>query len=133
MLPMPMRHPVWWTLLLIYAAAIFAVSHTPVSVGEPPFAHFDKLLHAAEFAVFLALAWKATGRRLLVSFLLTAVYAGTDELHQFFVATRVASSLDFAADLLGAAVALVVLEFSWRLWRSQRHRILDRIHSKVES
>jgi len=128
-----MKQGIWCALLALYAGAIFALSQFPVTVGDPPFPHFDKCFHAAEFALFFALAWKATNRRALLSFVLTAVYAGTDELHQLFVITRTASALDLAVDLLGATIALLVLEFGRRLWRFRRGRILDRIHSKVES
>jgi len=128
-----MRKPLWTALLLLYAGAIFALSQMPLKPGDPPFPHYDKCLHAAEFAVFGGLAWKATGRRARPAFLLGAVYAGTDELHQLFVATRSASSLDFAADLAGILFALAVLEFARRLWGIRRQRILTRIHSEVES
>jgi VanZ family protein len=127
-----MRRHIWCGFLVLYAGAIFALSQMPVTAGELPFAHFDKYFHAAEFALFLALAWKATNRRPLLSFALTAVYAGTDELHQLFVMTRTASALDLAVDLLGAAIALLVLEFGQRLWRLGTRRILGRTHSKVE-
>jgi VanZ family protein len=127
-----MTRRVWTAFLALYAGAIFALSQSPVAVSEPLFPHFDKCFHAAEFAVFFALAWKAMNRRALLSFALTAVYAGTDELHQLFVITRTASALDLAVDLLGATIALLVLEFGRRLWRFRRRRILDRIHSKVE-
>jgi VanZ family protein len=128
-----MRRRIWCSLLVLYAGAIFALSQMPITVGEPPFPHFDKCFHAAEFALFLALAWKATSRRALLAFVLTGVYAGTDELHQLFVAMRTASALDFAADLLGAMIALLVLEFGRRLWQFGRRRILGRVQSKVES
>ncbi len=128
-----MKQRIWCALLALYAGAIFALSQFPVTVGDPPFPHFDKCFHAAEFALFFALAWKATDRRALLSFVLTAVYAGTDELHQLFVITRTASALDLAVDLLGATIALLVLEFGRRLWRFRKRRILGRIHSKVES
>jgi VanZ family protein len=127
-----MKQRIWYAILAFYAAAIFALSQSPVTAPDLPFPHFDKCFHAAEFALFFALAWKATNRRALLSFVLTAVYSGTDELHQLFVITRTASALDLAADLLGATIALLVLEFGWRLWRFRRRRILGRIHSKVE-
>jgi VanZ family protein len=127
-----MTRRIWTALLALYAGAIFVLSQSPAAVSEPPFLHFDKCFHAAEFAVFFALAWKATNRRALLSFGLTAVYAGTDELHQLFVIARTASALDLAADLLGATVALLVLEFGRRLWRFRRRRILGRIQSKAE-
>ena len=127
------KQRIWCALLALHAAAIFALSQCPAPAGDPPFPHFDKCFHAAEFALFLALAWKATNRRALLSFVLTGVYAGTDELHQLFVITRTASALDLAADLLGATIALLVLESGRRLWRFRRRRILGRTHSKVES
>ncbi len=118
--------------MILYAGAIFALSHASIAAGEPPFQHFDKVFHAAEFALFFAVAWKATGRRLLPTFVLTAVYAGTDELHQMFVATRTASALDLAADLLGATIALLVLASGRRLLAFLSRRILGRIQPKVE-
>jgi len=128
-----MKRRLWIALLVLYAAAIFVVSHRSVSVGEPPFPHVDKLLHAAEFALFFALAWKATNRRFALSALLTVAYAGTDELHQLFVATRTASALDFGADLVGALLAALLLTFGGRLWAVLRARILRPSHSEVES
>jgi len=121
----PMKRRVWCGLLFLYAGAVFALSHLPVSPARPPFAHFDECFHAAEFALFFVLAWKATDRRTPLAFVLTAVYAGTDELHQLFIASRTASALDYLADLLGATIALLVLEPFRRLWRFRRRRILD--------
>ncbi len=128
-----MKRRIWWGLLILYAGAIFALSHAPIAAGEPPFPHFDKCLHAGEFALFFAVAWKALNRRVLTAFVLTAIYAGTDELHQLFVATRTASALDLAADLLGATLAVLVLVSGRRLWGLLSRRILARIQSKVES
>ncbi len=128
-----MRRWFWWGLLILYAGAIFALSHAPVAVGELPFPHFDKCLHAVEFALFFAVAWKAMNRRVLPTFVLTAIYAGTDELHQLFVVMRTASALDLAADLLGATIALLVLASGRRVLAYLSRRILGRNRSKVES
>jgi len=127
-----MRRRNWWALLILYAAAIFALSHTSVQSGALPFPYFDKLFHAAEFGFFLVLAWLATGGRSLRALGMTALYAGTDEVHQLFVATRTASYLDFAADLGGAALALAILLLCQRLWHILRPRILDPNDAKVE-
>ena len=127
-----MERRIWCVFLVLYAGAVFALSQMPVSGGELPFAHFVNCFHAAEFGLFLALAWKATNRRALLSLALTTFYAGTDELHQLFVITRTASALDLAADLVGAMIALLVLTLGQRLWRFGSQRILDRNRSKVD-
>jgi VanZ family protein len=131
--PITMKRRFWWGLLILYAGAIFALSQTPVAVGEAPFPLYDKCFHAVEFALFFAVAWKATDRRPLPAFVLTAIYAGTDELHQLFVTTRTASALDLGADLLGATIALLVLLSGRRLWGFLSRRILGRNQPKVES
>jgi len=67
----------------------------------------DLAFHAAEFAVFYLLAWRATGRSVL-AIVLSVVYAGTDELHQAFVPARTASAIDFGCDVAGALLAAFV-------------------------
>jgi len=122
----------WRALLLLYAAVLFTLSSLPMSPGRPILGipSGDKLVHAGEFAVFFLLASRALagpGRgRVLLAFVLTSVYAGTDEFHQLFVATRTASVLDWLADLAGAgAAALLTLgAFRSSLWRLRRLRIL---------
>lgn len=74
-----------------------------------------KGVHFVTFGVLAALIWRALGpsqgaaetrRRFWLALVLTAAYAGTDEIHQQFVPTRVGSLWDVAIDTLGAAVAL---------------------------
>ena len=106
-----MKRRIWWGLLIFCFATIFALSHTPVGADRPLFPHFDKCFHASEFALLFAIAWRALDC-LLPALLLSVVCAGTDELHQVFVATRTASGLDFAADVFGAAIALLLLSLA---------------------
>jgi VanZ family protein len=69
-----------------------------------------KLGHVSEFAVlamlwYRSLAWGARGwepRTALVAFGLSVLFAGVDETHQAFVATRTASVIDVGWDGLGA-------------------------------
>ncbi len=99
---------VWITVLVLYAGGIFVLSGLPLNEG-PAFLRFpgsDWLLHAAEFAIFFVLARKATGRTAF-AFLLTVVYAGSDELHQAFVSSRTASLADFGFDVLGGLIAVI--------------------------
>jgi len=114
----------WIVLLVLYAAAIVYVSHQPLAEGIAPFPHADKLLHACEFGVFLALAWLATGRRMGIAIVLALAFALSDEIHQAFVPTRDASGLDLLADAIGVAVACGLLHAGMPLWRRFRGRIL---------
>ena len=74
-----------------------------------------KLGHVSEFAVlavlwYRSLAWAGQVRRrkaALVAFALSLAFAGVDELHQAFVATRTASALDVGWDGLGALCGVV--------------------------
>ena len=122
----------WILLLILYAGGIFALSSLPLGEGRPslPIPGGDKVIHALEYALFYILAWKALPprRRFLSALLLTAAYAGSDELHQHFVATRTASLMDWLADLAGGAIATVLTSLLARvsLFKDTRFRILTR-------
>lgn len=75
--------------------------------------HTDKLLHALAYALlaFLATRWlhienrpKSRKTAIILAFLFTTLYGLSDEIHQYFVPGRFASSLDFIADMTGAAI-----------------------------
>ena len=121
-----MRQRTWIILLAMYAAGIGYVSHQPIGAGIPPFHHFDKVFHLAEFGLFMFLAWRATGRRLLLGWILTLAFAATDEWHQAMIAMRNASMFDFLADSVGASLVAAVLHRRMLLWRFFSARILGR-------
>ena len=127
---------VWSILLTLYAGTIFALSSLPLTGGEPllPFPNGDKLLHFLEFSLFFFLSWKAipVRRRVLCSLLITALYAGSDEIHQIFVATRTARLLDWLADFAGGAAAagLTILLVRTPLFTTWGRRILGRCGKK---
>jgi VanZ family protein len=81
-----------------------------------------KLIHFAQYALLALLWWRALRTRLdnrraaLGAFVLTALYAATDEYHQSFVEGRNGSPLDWLIDCAGAAVAC-----GWALRRSAVH------------
>jgi hypothetical protein len=119
----------WCLILILYAGGIFALSSLPMTGGQPlfNFPSGDKVLHFLEFGLFYLLAWKAVPRRrFFVAFLLMAFYAGSDEFHQIFVATRTASIFDWLADLTGGAAAagLIRLYARFPLLDFLRRRIL---------
>jgi len=121
-----MKQWTWIILLAVYGAGIGYFSHQPLGVGEQPFLHSDKLFHLAEFGLFLFLAWKATGRRLLAAWILSVTFAIGDEWHQSFIPTRDPSLLDIIADLVGASLVTAVLHRRTLLWRFFSTRILGR-------
>lgn len=84
----------------------------PGAVGLVP-APWDKLAHAALFALFGALAWIALGGRVPLASRfapLAAIAVGVaDEFAQSFAPGRVADGWDLLADAIGALVAVRVL------------------------
>lgn len=132
----------WWLLAAIaWCAAIFFVTGAPTSTGSSTqqlleryleispetaaginFA-FRKLVHLGAFAVLAVLFCNGLKkRRFLFAWLLTTLYAATDEFHQSFLPDRTASVWDVALDSLGAllGVGLVVL---FSTMRRQKRRM----------
>lgn len=122
---MPLRY---WIPSLIWAAAVFSLSH----MSHPPGTSLgpDYVLHFLEFGVFGAtLVWGMTAGlkrelpldKAVLAWLIAAVYAAADEVHQSFVPGRVSSFEDFVADAAGAAV-LIAGGYGLLRWRERRHR-----------
>ena len=90
-----------------------------------------KCAHMAEYALLALLVWRALRRPVRrdrrpwrwsqagFALLGTALYAGSDEIHQLFVPTREGKFADVMIDAAGAALALLALWLlgKWRkLW-----------------
>lgn len=113
-----------WIPAVLCAAIIFSLSH----LSHPPGLDLgpNHLLHLLEYSVFAStLLWGGSerfqkilsARQLLWFWLLGAVYAMSDEMHQFFVPNRDASFSDVLADVAG--VTLVILVYRLRRSRLQ--------------
>lgn len=104
-----------WLAPLVLMAVIFFFSAQPNldsglglidTIGR-------KLVHFAEYALLALLWWRAFRSRLddrraaLAAFVVTALYAASDEFHQSFVEGRAGSPLDWLIDCAGAAVASI--------------------------
>ena len=95
--------------VLLYAAAIFAVS---AQSDLPPSPVSDKVAHFIEYAALGFLLARAlyllVDRSVFwaagVAVAAAVLFAGTDELHQYFVPNRNASVFDLLADFLGSVV-----------------------------
>jgi len=111
----------YWLPVVVYVAAIFAVSSI-ANLGPPVrWSNADKLAHLSEYtALGFLLARAFDGTRVLPSRLanvLLAVVTGfvtglLDELWQVHVPGRVSSHLDFMADCAG----IVIGQFIYALW-----------------
>ena len=103
------------------ALVIFISSNR--EIAEMPDLGFDaqdKLYHALGYFIFgVCLGMFFTGirsdspmrRTRLLTLLTGAIYAATDEIHQYFVPGRQCDIFDWVADLLGVAFALFILKF----------------------
>lgn len=106
-----------WLPPLLLMAAIFALSAQPSldsglgwidSVGR-------KLVHFGEYALLCFLWWRLLRRGMpsrraaLAAFLISSLYAASDELHQSFVEGRHGTPVDWAIDSAGAAAAALAV------------------------
>lgn len=94
-----------------------------------PFGSFivRKGAHFLEFAglavlIFNALHSTCGKFRPCLSFVITAAYAATDEIHQLFVEGRACRFFDWLVDCSGAAAALIFISFLIILSRKLKRR-----------
>lgn len=106
--------------LALYWPALFVVAHIPTPQVVRRAHMYDKSLHLLAYMILTFLLWSAIWptqrvqwRRVAVWWLLfaVAVYGVCDEWLQHYVADRSTDPEDFAADMIGAAVALGMLTF----------------------
>ena len=107
-----------WAPPIALMALIFGLSAMPASDEDHGFLYVlsRKAAHFTEYALLLALWWRALAsklperRALVVALAITILYAGSDELHQTFVNGRAGRPLDVGIDAAGAltAAALIV-------------------------
>lgn len=104
--------------LVCYWIFLFILTTIPGS-AMPDVKVSDKIEHFAAYFVLgalLCLAVMVQDKYVLVkkhpfvsSWFFIALYAGIDEMHQMFVPGRQADLLDWTADIVGAALALIVI------------------------
>lgn len=126
--PASPRFALYWGPVLVYMALIFVVSaqsklpHITGPLG------WDKLHHAASYAVLTLLSLRAAARVPIApsvspsvqALIITLVYGASDEFHQHFVPGRSMDIFDWLADATGAVIALAA---AWLVRRAmERHR-----------
>ncbi|NQT23923.1 VanZ family protein [candidate division KSB1 bacterium] len=105
---------------LFWALLIFTISSIhSLTVPDLGFQVQDKFYHACEFAVFGFLLRRSasafsfsTSTLWKLSALIGIVYAGLDEIHQYFVPGRYADWGDLVADIVGIFLGIV----AFRVW-----------------
>jgi VanZ family protein len=112
-----------WQLLLL---AIFVQSSIGnMNVIDLGFSFQDKLFHFIVFgflAILMARSFKKSKLKffnkyyLILAIILTGLYGVIDEYHQYFVPGRFSTVGDWAADLLGAIVFILVFYY-WERWK----------------
>lgn len=104
-----------WAPVVGFMVLLFLVSAQTTVRGAD--LAWDKLLHAGAYATLGLLSLRALNgglrspqlRPALLALLLAVAYGFSDELHQAFVPGRDASVLDWVADAVGAALAVLVV------------------------
>jgi VanZ family protein len=97
---------VYWTPVAIWMAIIFFLSSRASITVSPEYwlnFLFFKTLHVIEYAILFILLVRAT-RSYTAAFVLTLLYATTDEFHQQFVPSREGRVRDVIIDGIGAGL-----------------------------
>lgn len=114
-----------WIYVFVWCAVIFFFSSIPdLKIKELGFWDFilRKIAHITEYAILSILLTNAffsttnlkEFRIYSLSFILSVVYAISDELHQYFVPGRCFSITDILIDGIGAIVGIVLWEKFFR-------------------
>jgi VanZ family protein len=124
----------WLTVAIISTLLVVALTHIPQKYVPEELEIFsaDKILHVISYglitSLFLASIKKPTSFKtsFLVITLLAAI-AGLDEYTQSFVG-RTASLIDWAADIVGIILAVII----WGIWQAKTTKQGDPINQVTE-
>jgi len=121
-----------WLAVALWMALIFALSaQSKLPTAPDPWLDFlfKKSAHFTVFGTLAVLIWRALEwrpRGWRWAWLLTVVYACSDEWHQSFVAGRHPQVTDVLIDACGAATALLLAWLFLRRTENRELRIEDR-------
>ncbi len=114
------NHFLWYQgPMVLWALALFTESSIQGDhIPDFEFLTHDKLIHFFIYTIFAFVVHRAVRHQnkfpflarhsYLATFFVVALYAATDELHQYFVPNRNCSVYDWFADCLGAIIFLGV-------------------------
>ena len=108
----------YWLPPVLWMGVIFILSAQP-SLPDYPDTLLDLILkkaaHMAEYGILTFLLWRALSRGILsrsalaIAFVVSILYAASDEYHQTFVPGRHGTLVDVGIDAIGTLVALLVV------------------------
>lgn len=120
MLKKRIGHVLFCVPVVTYGALIFYSSSQPAPELLPSFQASDKIYHFFAYCI-MAMLWRLAlhpyeslrfnGKGWALAIAFTILFAISDEIHQSFVAYRVADVYDALSDSLGALVAPVPYHF----------------------
>lgn len=103
-------------LLISFCSLIFWLSDQSSLRPLMPFRTQDKVIHMGAYFMMGLLAWRSFFpfvknpiKNAIFCFVFCALFGLSDEWHQFYVPGRHSDILDWYADMIGAAFAVLVL------------------------
>lgn len=130
----------WWIAVILWCAAIYLFTASPVSTGSHTQAIIEHATSASSSAavtanviirksahvlvfgllsVLVAMALRGVRGSLFIAWLFAACYGALDEFHQSFVPGRAAAATDAAIDAAGALLAMMLFGL-YAKWRRRR-------------
>ncbi len=123
--------------LLAYSGLIYWLSDQPSLPSPLTFAHQDKLIHGAAYAIMGCLSWRCLSnffkRQLpltIAALVYCIVFGLSDEWHQSFVSGRSSDVFDWLADTIGASIMIAWLSTKMARRLSKNRDSSKRDHSK---
>ena len=106
--------PLAWMVLIFFVSSQPDLPHAPGPIWD---LLLKKAGHAVEYGVLYLLLWQALDPRrpfIALAWMLTVLYAVSDEFHQAFVPGRNGRWMDVVIDSVGASVAALAVWASVR-------------------
>ena len=95
--------------------------YLPITLAQAEILNFiiRKFIHLSAFGILAFFIYNSFAKKhFLMAWIMTTLFAATDEIHQFFVPDRTGSVWDVALDSLGAFIALALLK--WHKGKSMK-------------
>ena len=105
-----------WLLIIFVQSSLPAIELPKIDVISS-----DKLIHIGVYGFLAVLCYISiihisksnifSAKPFIWAFLITSIYGASDEIHQYFVPNRSAEVLDWAADVIGAIIVVLIIKY----------------------